>query len=133
MSFVADLHLHSSYAYATSSALTLDNLALWARLKGIDLLATADFTHPLWLQQLKDTLHTAHDGAYSYNGVNFVMGTEVSCVFRQDGPRPQGSPPHLRPRHCHGRSLDDGVREVRQPAVRRPGQPSPSQPGTRPA
>ena len=85
MSFVADLHLHSSYAYATSSALTLDNLAAWARLKGIDLLATADFTHPAWFQQLKTTLKEGPDGAYRYGGVNFVMGTEVSCVFRQDG------------------------------------------------
>ena len=85
MSFVADLHLHSSYAYATSSALTLENLAAWARLKGIDLLATADFTHPLWLQQLKDNLDEGPDGSYHYGGVNFVMGTEVSCVFRQDG------------------------------------------------
>ena len=85
MSFVADLHLHSPYAYATSSALTLENLAAWARLKGIDLLATADFTHPLWLRQLKDNLDDGPDGAYHYGGVNFVMGTEVSCVFRQDG------------------------------------------------
>ncbi len=85
MSFVADLHLHSSYAYATSPALTLDNLAAWARLKGIDLLATADFTHPLWLRQLKDNLNEGPNGAYHYNGVNFVMGAEVSCVFKQDG------------------------------------------------
>ena len=85
MSFVADLHLHSSYAYATSSALTLDNLAAWARLKGIHLLATADFTHPIWFQQLKDSLKEGPDGAYHYGGVNFVMGTEVSCVFKQDG------------------------------------------------
>lgn len=85
MSFVADLHLHSSYAYATSSALTLDNLARWARLKGIDLLATADFTHPVWFQELKAALKEGPDGAYHYGGVNFVMGTEVSCVFRQDG------------------------------------------------
>ncbi len=85
MSFVADLHLHSSYAYATSPALTLDNLAAWARLKGIHLLATADFTHPIWFQQLKDSLEEGQDGAYHYGGVNFVIGTEVSCVFRQDG------------------------------------------------
>ena len=85
MSFVADLHLHSSYAYATSSALTLDNLAAWARLKGIHLLAAADFTHPVWFRQLKDSLKEGQDGAYHHGGVNFLMGTEVSCVFRQDG------------------------------------------------
>ena len=85
MSFVADLHLHSSYAYATSSALTLDNLAHWAKLKGIDLLATADFTHPAWFQELQSNLVAGPDRTYQYGGVNFVLGTEVSCVFRQGG------------------------------------------------
>ena len=85
MSFVADLHLHSPYAYATSSALTLDNLAYWARLKGIDLLATADFTHPTWSEQLRQNLVEDPAGTYRYGGVNFIMGTEVSCVFKQGG------------------------------------------------
>lgn len=85
MSFVADLHLHSLYSYATSPALTLDNLVTWAQLKGIQLLATADFTHPLWFRQLKDNLSEGAEGAYHYGGVNFVLGTEVSCVFRQNG------------------------------------------------
>ena len=85
MSFVADLHLHSPYAYATSSALTLENLAHWARLKGIDLLATADFTHPTWAEELKQTLTEDSSGTYSYGGVNFIMGTEVSCVYKQGG------------------------------------------------
>ena len=39
-SFVADLHVHSPYAFACSKSLTLDNLASWAQRKGIDLLAT---------------------------------------------------------------------------------------------
>lgn len=85
MSFTADLHLHSSHAYATSSALTLENLADWAGLKGIDLLATADFTHPVWFQELKAKLVDIGNGAYGYRGARFVVGTEVSCVFRQGG------------------------------------------------
>lgn len=85
MTFAADLHLHSSHAYATSSSLTLDNLALWARLKGIDLLATADFTHPIWFEELKSKLTEGSDGLCIYRGVNFVLGTELSCVYRQDG------------------------------------------------
>ncbi len=85
MTFVADLHLHSSFAYATSSALTLDSLVHWARLKGIQLLSTADFTHPEWFRQLKEQLYRTEDGLYGYGGVSFVPGTEVSCIFRQDG------------------------------------------------
>ena len=85
MSFTADLHLHSSFAYATSSALTLDNLAEWAGLKGIDLLATADFTHPIWFAELGEKLADDGSGLFTYGGVRFVLGTEVSCVFRQGG------------------------------------------------
>ena len=51
--YTADLHLHSRYAYATSKQLSLENLASWAKIKGIDLLSCADFTHPLWLEELR--------------------------------------------------------------------------------
>ena len=42
--FVADLHIHSRYSRATSKALTPRRLAAWARVKGIDVLGTGDFT-----------------------------------------------------------------------------------------
>ena len=85
-SFIADLHIHSRYAYACSKALTLDNLALWARRKGIDLLATGDFTHPQWAAELRASLALDDaDGFYRYNGMPFVPGSEISCVYRQDG------------------------------------------------
>ena len=85
MPYAADLHLHSSHAYATSKALTLPNLAKWAKLKGIDLLTTADFTHPHWLRQLTANLTPTGNGLYQYEGIHFVLGTEVSCVYSQDG------------------------------------------------
>ena len=84
-SYVADLHIHSPYAFACSKALTLDNLAIWARRKGIDLLATGDFTHPLWAEALRSNLTERDDGLYEYAGIRFVPGTEISCVYRQDG------------------------------------------------
>ena len=56
MTFIADLHIHSRYAYATSKSLSLENLACWAKLKGIDLLACADFTHPAWFTELRQKL-----------------------------------------------------------------------------
>lgn len=83
--FVADLHIHSRYVFACSKALTLQNLAVWAHRKGIDLLATGDFTHPLWFDELKSGLHPSQDGLYEYDGVRFVPGTEISCVFKQSG------------------------------------------------
>lgn len=87
MPYFADLHLHSPYAYATSKSLTLDNLAAWARLKGLDLLATSDFTHPVWFGELQEKLKPVAEaeGLYQFGGVKFVLGTEVSCVYRQAG------------------------------------------------
>ena len=85
MVYVADLHLHSSFAFATSKDLTLENLAAWAKVKGIDLLASADFTHPVWLQELRAKLTADRPGLYRFGGVHFVLGTEVSCVYHQGG------------------------------------------------
>ena len=84
-SFVADLHIHSPYAFACSKNLTLDNLSAWARRKGIDLLATGDFTHPVWFDGLQKKLTESSDGLYEYGGVRFVPGTEISCVYKQGG------------------------------------------------
>ena len=85
MTYVADLHIHSRYAYATSKQLSLENLAAWANLKGIDLLASADFTHPAWFRELQEKLVAVAPGLYQYRGVKFVLGTELSCVYRQGG------------------------------------------------
>ena len=85
LGFVADLHVHSPYAFACSKALTLENLAMWAGRKGIDLLATGDFTHPRWAEELKAKLRYGDDGLYEYGGASFVPGTEISCVYRQGG------------------------------------------------
>ena len=85
MAFVADLHFHSSYAMATSRELNLENLSRWAKIKGIDLLASADFTHPTWFQETRDKLRDSGDGLYEYKGVKFVLGTEVNCAAYQGG------------------------------------------------
>ena len=85
MPYVADLHLHSRFAYATSKNLTLESLAAWAKTKGIDLLASADFTHPAWCRELEQNLTPVSPGIYSFSGVHFVLGTEVSCVYQQGG------------------------------------------------
>ena len=85
MSYAADLHLHSPYARGTSNKLRFEGLARWAKLKGIDLLASADFTHPDWFRETVSTLGEAGDGLYEYGGVKFVLGTEVSCNAQQGG------------------------------------------------
>ena len=85
MSYGADLHLHSRFAYACSKNLTLENITAWAKVKGIDLLASADFTHPRWREELRHKLSPVAPGTYTFNDVSFVLGTEVSCVYSQGG------------------------------------------------
>ena len=85
MTYTADLHVHSSYAYATSRDLNFENLSSWARIKGIDLLASADFTQPEWFEESRAKLTDTGDGLYEHDGVKFILGTEVSCVARVDG------------------------------------------------
>lgn len=82
---VSDLHLHSAYARATSKELNFDTLTHWAKLKGITLLSSADFTHPLWASEIKTKLKDTGNGFFSYQGSNFVLGAEVSCIFSQGG------------------------------------------------
>ena len=83
MSFTADLHIHSRFAMGVSPKLDLAMLSYWAKLKGIDLLATGDFTHPTWLAELRSLLQPEAGGVFSYDGVHFILGTEVSCVYQQ--------------------------------------------------
>ena len=85
MAYTADLHLHSPFAYACSKNLSLENISARAKVKGIDLLATADFTHPKWRENLRAKLTPRGDGLYSFGGLNFLLGTEVSCVYSQGG------------------------------------------------
>jgi uncharacterized protein (TIGR00375 family) len=85
MTYAADLHLHSRYAIGTSNKLSFESLARWARIKGIDLLASADFTHPAWFEETRATLQDDGDGLFTYDGARFVLGTELSCVAAQGG------------------------------------------------
>jgi len=85
MELFADLHLHSRYSRATSKELSVDNLEKYARLKGINLLGTGDFTHPLWFQELKEKLKEENGILRTSSGFNFVLQAEVANIFSQDG------------------------------------------------
>jgi len=85
MNVTADLHLHSRYSNATSSAMDLPTMAHWANRKGIHLLGTADFTHPMWRKQLQDQLREEADGIYGLDGTRFLITGELSLVWRHEG------------------------------------------------
>ncbi|MCB9640604.1 MAG: UvrD-helicase domain-containing protein [Myxococcales bacterium] len=64
MRLLADLHLHSRYTKATSRDMDLENMVYWARCKGIHILGTGDFTHPMWFQELREKLRPAEEGLF---------------------------------------------------------------------
>lgn len=83
--FIADFHLHSRYSRACSKDLTVKELAKWAKLKGIGVLGTGDFTHPLWLEELKSAFREDGDGLYEAHGVKFLLTAEVNTLFYKHG------------------------------------------------
>ncbi len=87
MSYAVDLHTHSPYAHGTSRRLTFENLAKWARIKGIDLLASGDFTQPVWAAETRAKLRDLGDGLFEHGGVRFILGTEVNCSAMHAGRR----------------------------------------------
>jgi uncharacterized protein (TIGR00375 family) len=80
---IADLHIHSRFSRATSKDLTLPNLEKWARIKGIDILGTGDFTHPTWLKELKENLDEKDGILYTNSGFKFILSGEISLVYTQ--------------------------------------------------
>jgi uncharacterized protein (TIGR00375 family) len=87
MELVADLHLHSKYSRAVSQQMVLPIMAQWAAVKGINLLGTGDFTHPLWFREIKGLLEE-ENGVFKLKGeekkgVRFLLTTEISSIYRQ--------------------------------------------------
>lgn len=104
MKFVADLHIHSKFSRATSRDMVLDSLAPWAKIKGISLLATGDFTHPEWLFLMKEKLEPMGNGflrlkngaapleAPPFKGlpalsrdIAFILSSELSFIYSKGG------------------------------------------------
>jgi uncharacterized protein (TIGR00375 family) len=100
--FRADLHIHSRYSRATSRRLTPRNLAAWSRVKGIDVVATGDFTHPGWLKEIEE--HLVEDGSgllqlreprglekevgwpgLPAGSTKFMLSTEISSIYKRGG------------------------------------------------
>ncbi len=85
MEFIADFHIHSRYSRATSREMDVAHLTEWAKLKGIALMGTGDFTHHLWLEELKRTLEDCGNGLYAHGGMHFVLTTEISSIYSKGG------------------------------------------------
>jgi DNA helicase-2/ATP-dependent DNA helicase PcrA len=82
----------------------LENIDLWARKKGIQVMGTGDFTgdftHPAWFAKLKDKLLTDGDGLFGLvpglrkkinenvpstctGDVHFILSVEISTIYKK--------------------------------------------------
>ncbi|MDP4030728.1 MAG: endonuclease Q family protein, partial [Candidatus Beckwithbacteria bacterium] len=89
MQVVADLQLHSKYSRAVSPDMVIPIMAEWGEKKGIDLLATGDWTHPLWFKELEANLEEAGEGIYklknSTKKTRFLLSGEISSIYTDGG------------------------------------------------
>jgi uncharacterized protein (TIGR00375 family) len=82
--FVADFHIHSKYSRATSRDMDVEHIAEWAKLKGITLMGTGDFTHHLWLEELKSKLEPTGKGLFVHKGIHFILSAEISSIYSKN-------------------------------------------------
>ena len=99
MELVIDLHLHSRFSRAVSQRMNLQNMYIWGRKKGLNVLSIADFTYPLWYKETKAQLEETGEGIYKLKrekeleaqfnlpirekdaGMHFMLSTEVACIY----------------------------------------------------
>ncbi|TAN33625.1 DNA helicase UvrD [Patescibacteria group bacterium] len=95
---ILDFHIHSKYSRACSPDLELPKIAAACARKGVDIVATGDFTHPAWLGHIKENLsEIGESGLYELKnptpcpspnrggiqgGVKFILSTEISCIYK---------------------------------------------------
>jgi len=97
MKIIADLHIHSKYSRACSPNLVLEKIAETCEMKGINIVATGDFTHPMWFKEMREKLVEKERGLYvlrnqnnvemrrgaSKNQTRFICSTELSCIYKR--------------------------------------------------
>ena len=107
MQKILDLHIHSKYSRACSKNLTLPNIDAACRIKGIDIIATGDFTHPQWFSDIKNYLTpsprlTLSPSPFVPHGegglgelyklksapddkIKFILSAEISLIYKDGG------------------------------------------------
>ncbi len=91
MRYIADFHIHSPYSRAVSKEMTLENLDIWAQKKGITILGTGDFTHPVWFSEIQKKLKECEPGLFalksdkSADATRFILTAEISSIYTKYG------------------------------------------------
>ncbi len=100
--FIADLHIHSKFSRATARNLDIENIYIWAQLKGITVVGTGDYTHPEWMSDINQKLEPAEPGLYRLKSeiarccdefvpascrapVRFMLSCEISNIYKKKG------------------------------------------------
>lgn len=91
MHYVTDLHLHSKYSRAVSHDMILPTMSRIAKVKGLDILSAADWTHPLWFKEIQAQLTEAGEGIYTLKSESqnaekktyFILSTEISSIYKE--------------------------------------------------
>ena len=81
MHIVADLQLHSRYSRAVSPQMTIPNLSFWAKQKGIGLIATGDWTHPLWFREIEENLEELGNGLLKIKSQIINLNDQTTFQF----------------------------------------------------
>lgn len=88
---ILDLHIHSRYSRACSPQLTLANIDRTCRIKGVNIIATGDFTYPAWFESIKNELIETSNksGLYKLKNavddkVKFILSTEVALIYKDE-------------------------------------------------
>lgn len=102
---IIDFHIHSRYSRACSKHLDLEHIQQWCKVKGIDIVACGDFTHPAWFKEISTKLEPIGNGFFRLHSseevdqaieeigmnppnakeVQFMLATEISCIYSQGG------------------------------------------------
>ncbi len=86
MRIISDLHIHSRYSRACGKDISIENLEKYARIKGLNLLGTGDFTHPQWIEELKSKLTEDENGIlWTKTKFPFIWQTEISLMYTEGG------------------------------------------------
>ena len=99
MKYIADFHVHSKYSRATSPDMSPEGLWRWSQVKGIRVIGTGDFTHPLWVAELQEKLEPSDDRLFSLKkkfrsgtvpgscrtDISFILSAEISCIYSKNG------------------------------------------------
>jgi len=102
MKQILDLHIHSSYSRGTSKNSTLEGLYKWGKIKGISIIGTGDFTHPVWFSEIREKLEPAEFGLFKLKeeiaskidkelpfsirnkDIRFILSVEISNIYSKN-------------------------------------------------